>query len=166
MNPSGIEAYRLGRSFDVMPIPMDPAHCVDVPAGPLIFVVESRHLTDEAISSNAVERGRPDATYDSGIDDEGACVHVLSAGDRSEHLRFDCFDNEPHYHYIRQADQQNVVVRFDQFAEGDARDWTLGRLRSRLPHMLGFLGLTELADAVQATDLEPAVAEVERLLSR
>jgi hypothetical protein len=32
--------------------------------------------------------------------------------------------------------------------------------------MLGFLGLTELADAVQATDLEPAVAEVERLLSR
>ncbi|MBM4575863.1 hypothetical protein GS415_07780 [Rhodococcus hoagii] len=72
----------------------------------------------------------------------------------------------PHYHYIRQADQQNVVVRFDQFAEGDARDWTLGRLRSRLPHMLGFLGLTELADSVQATDLEPAVAEVERLLSR
>ncbi|MGO4200524.1 hypothetical protein AB4Z09_01960 [Rhodococcus sp. TAF43] len=164
MNPSGIEAYRLGRSFDVMPIPMDLEHCVEVPAGPLTFVVESRRLTDEAINSNARDRGRPDATYDSGIDDGGACVHVLGTADRLERLRFDCFDNEPHYHYIHQSEQVNVVVRFDQFAEGDPREWTLERLRSRLPHMLEHLGSVGLADEVRAVDLSPAVDEVARLL--
>lgn len=164
MKPSGIDAYVLGRSYDVMPIPMDPEFCVEVPAGPLTFVVESRRLTDDAINTNALDRGRPDATYDTGIEDGGACVHVLSAADGLEHLRFDCFDNEPHYHYIDNVVQANVVVRFDQFAEGDPQEWTLGRLRDRLPHMLDHLGLTELAAAVRAEDLEPAVAEVERLL--
>lgn len=164
MKPSGIEAYSLGRSYDVMPIPMDPEFCIEVPSGPLTFVVESRRLTDHDINTNAVDRGRPDATFDTGIDDGGACIHVQSTSDSLEHLRFDCFDNEPHYHYIDNSAQANVVVRFDQFAEGDPLSWTLGRLRNRLPHMLDHLGLTELADQVRAADLEPSIAEVERLL--
>ncbi|MGF7122679.1 DUF7700 domain-containing protein [Rhodococcus sp. BE178] len=160
MNPSGIEAYRLGRSFDVMPIPMDPEHCVYVPAGPLTFVVESRRLTDEPSTRTRAIGAVPDATYDSG----GACVHVLDTVDRLERLRFDCFDNEPHYHYIHQSEQVNVVVRFDQFAEGDPREWTLERLRSRLPHMLEPLGSVRLADEVRAADLGSAIDEVARLL--
>lgn len=164
--PSGIEAYFLGRSYDVMPIPMDPAHCVEVPAGPLTFIIESRRLTDEAINTNALDRGRPDATYDTGIHDGGACVHVLGAEDRLEWLRFDCFDNEPHYHYIRNADQSNVVVRFDQFAEGDPEAWTVGRLRQSLPAMLRHAGAEELADVVAAADLTAAVDEVAAILAR
>lgn len=164
--PSGIEAYQLGRSYDVMPIAMIPEHCVEVPAGPLTFVVESRNLSDEAINLNAVDRGRPDQTYDSGIDDAGACVHVLGAADDLEWLRFDCFDNEPHYHYVRNDSQSNQVIRFDQFAEGDPEEWTLQRLRSNLPAMLRYAGAEALADEVAATDLSGYVDQVAALLAK
>lgn len=163
---SGIEAYRLGRSFEVMPIPMDPDCCQDVSAGPLTFVVESRRLSDEAINTNAVDRGRPDQTYDSGIDDGGACVHVCDSADGREWLRFDCFDNEPHYHYVLHNEQRNVVVRFDQFAEGDPEAWTLGRLRTRLPAMLRHAGAEELAAVVADAELGAAVDEVAEILRR
>ena len=161
---SGIEAYQLGRSYDVMPIPMDPAFCVEVSAGPLVFVVESRRLSDEAINVNALERDHPDQTYDTGIDDGGACVHVLGAEDSLEWLRFDCFDLEPHYHYVRNEAQSNQVVRFDQFAEGDPQVWTLQRLRSNLPAMLRYAGAEQLADQVTGSDLTVAVDEVAAIL--
>lgn len=164
--PSGIEAYQLGRHYDVMPIPMVPEHCVEVAAGPLTFVVESRNLSDEAINLNALDRGRPDQTFDSGIDDSGACVHVLGAVDGAEWLRFDCFDNEPHYHYVRNHEQSNQVIRFDQFAEGDPEEWTLQRLRTNLPAMLAYAGAQELADAVATADLSSAVDEVAVLLEK
>lgn len=166
MQPSGVEAYFLGRSFDIMPIPMAPAACVEVAAGPITFVVESRKLSDEDINRNAVSRGRPDQTNDTGIDDGGACVHVLGTADRLEHLRFDCFDNEPHYHYIRNADQTNVVVRFDNFAEGDPLLWTLERIRTRLPEMLEHAGATKLASQAREYDLSEAIDDVEALLLR
>lgn len=164
MQSSGLEAYMLGRSFDVMPIPMDPEMCVEIPAGPVTFIVESRVLTDEAINDNAIGRGRPDQTFDTGLNDGGASVHVLGASDRLEHLRFDCFDNEPHYHYIHNAEQTNVVVRFDNFAEADPHAWTLERLRERLPQMLDRAGAVELAEQVRRSDLSAAIGEVERLL--
>lgn len=163
---SGIEAYQLGRSFEVMPIPMDPGFCIEVPAGPVTFVVESRRLSDEAINTNALDRGRPDQTYDSGIDDGGACVHVCDSADGLEWLRFDCFDNEPHYHYVRNTEQCNVVVRFDQFAEGDPEAWTLDRLRSRLPAMLRYAGAEGLADATDSAELGAAVDRVAEILQR
>ncbi|WP_244931499.1 hypothetical protein [Nocardioides sp. W7] len=164
--PSGVEAYLLGRTYAVMPIPMVPEHCVEVPAGPLTFVVEARRLSDEAINENAFDRGRPDQTVVSGIDDGGACVHVLDAEDGLEWLRFDCFDNEPHYHYVRNGESANQVVRFDQFAEGDPETWTLQRLRTSLPAMLRYAGAAALAETVAEADLTAAVDEVARVLLR
>ena len=38
--------YRRGNRYDVLPIPMIPAHCHPVDAGPVRFVVESRSLTN------------------------------------------------------------------------------------------------------------------------
>ena len=77
-------------------------------------------------------------------------IHVLGAADRLEHLRFDCFEHEPHYHYIRNAEQANVVVRIDTFAEGDPTAWSLRCLRERLPEMLAHADATELAEQVRA----------------
>ena len=165
---SGLDAYKLGRRYEVMPIPMDPAACVDVPAGPLTFVVEGRQLTDDAIVDNAVAQGRPDGIdQPDGVFDEGTSIHVLGADDRREHLRFDCFEREPHYHYIRNDEQANVVVRIDTFAEGDALRWTLGRLRDRLPEMLGHAGAAPLAAEVDRARAEVAagVDRVERVLA-
>jgi hypothetical protein len=160
---SGLEAYVLGRAYPVMPIPMVPEACTDVPAGPITFVVEGRRLTDEAILGNAIERGGLDAIEQpDGVDDGGLTIHVLGTDDRLEHLRFDCFEHEPHYHYIRNAEQANVVVRIDTFAEGDPTEWSLRCLRERLPEMLAHAGAPELATLVRSSTTEVA-AGIERV---
>jgi hypothetical protein len=169
MKPSGLDAYKLGRRYDAMPIAMVPEACLDVPAGPVTFVVEARRLTAKAIRDSAGQQGKdPGIQAAAGIDDGGMTLHVLGTSDRVEHLRFDCFENEPHYHYIHNDDQANVVVRFDDVAEGDPTVWTLERVRSRLPEMLEYAGAAELAAAARdaAPQILEAAAEVERLLER
>lgn len=167
-SPNSIEAYRIGRSYEVMPIAMVPEACVRVPAGPVTFVVEARRLTDERIISSAQDQGRIDAIDDlNGVDDGGASLHVLGTADGLEYLRFDCFDHDPHYHYVRNTAQTNVVVRLDTFAEGDPRLWTLARVRTRLPEMLSYADGEELAFAARAAqaEIDAALPEVERLLA-
>jgi hypothetical protein len=168
MTESGVEAYKLGRWYDVMPIAIVPEAAVDVPAGPVTFVVESRTLTERHIVESARAQDRLDAIDDAaGVDDGGPSLHVLGTADRLEYLRFDCFENEPHYHYVRNDLQANVVVRLDTFAEGDPTRWTLDRVRQRLPEMLENAGAPELADAARRARpaVEQALVEVERLLA-
>jgi hypothetical protein len=164
---SGLEAYTLGRAYPVMPIPMVPEACIDVPAGPVTFVVEGRRLTDEAILGNALERGGLDAIEQpDGVDDGGTTIHVVGTVDGLEHLRFDCFEHEPHYHYIRNAEQANVVVRIDTFAEGDPTEWSLRCLRGRLPEMLAHAGVPELGEQVRlaAADVAAGLDRVEAMV--
>ena len=153
MTPSGIEAYQLGRAYTVMPIPMVPEHCVEISAGPVTFVVEARALSDDAIIENEKSRGVSDGVdHDKGVDDYGASLHVCDADGRlgKEFLRFDAFDNEPHYHYIFNESQSNVVVRFDNVAEGDPLEWTLRGVGSRLAEMLEYAEGADVAAAVRA----------------
>lgn len=167
--PSGIDAYRLGREYTVMPIPMIPAHCVEVPAGPVRFVVEARSLTQEAIVLNEARQDATDGVdHDHEVDAAGASLHVLGADDGLEHLRFDAFDNEPHYHYIHQSVQRNTVVRIDDRAEGDVLAWVLRVVGERLPEMLEHAGVGELADAVRHDPeaVDRGLAEVGPLLRR
>lgn len=154
---NGIEAYVLGRTYAVMPIEMVPEACTPYPAGPVTFVVEERRLDDEAILTSAAAQGRLDAVdRPTGVDDGGPSLHVLGTDDGLEHLRFDCFEREPHYHYIRQAEQANVVVRIDTHAEGDPLAWALGVVGARLPEMLEHAGAPDLAAAVRAAPDEVA----------
>lgn len=165
MPPSGLEAYQLGRRYDVLPIAMVPEACVEVPAGPVTFVIESRRLTDAAIIDSAERQGRRDAIDEpAGVDDGGASLHVLGTADGLEHLRFDCFDNEPHYHYIHPTEEWNVVVRLDTFAEGDPKAWVVEKMRTRLPEMLEHAEAGDLAAEVRAdaATVTAAVAEVGR----
>jgi hypothetical protein len=59
-------------------------------------------------------------------------------------------------------------VRIDQYAEGDPVDWTIGRLRSRLPAMLEYAGAAGLADDVRAhaADILKVVNQIESLLRK
>jgi hypothetical protein len=153
-------AYRRGTELDVMPIPPIPEHCIEVPAGPVTFVVESRD-----VGADLTLQGRPPA---SGADalpllsDAGASLHVVDAATGLERLRFDCFDNEPHYHYVKHEAASNHIVRIDEIAEGDPVAWTIGRMRDRLPEMLEYAGAPDAAAAVRA-DAGEVAAAVERL---
>ena len=67
---------------------------------------------------------------------------------RHGHLRFDCFENEPHYHYIEQAAGANIVVRIDELAVGDPVDFSLACVEHHLADMLRNCGVADLADEV------------------
>jgi len=156
--------YRRGNRYPQMPIPMVTEHCIPVDAGAVQLVVESRRLT------NAILADTYGGTVDNGIefDDFGASLHVCGTTDGLEHLRFDCFENEPHYHYIEQANGANTVVRIDELAVGDPIEFSLACVERHLPEMLRHCGVGALADevAAQPDTVRAAVGEVRELMRR
>jgi hypothetical protein len=153
--------YRRGNRYEQMPIPMVAEHCIPVDAGAVQLVVESRRLTNEILEQTY------GGTTGSNIhfDDFGASLHVCSTADGLEHLRFDCFENEPHYHYIEQAAGANTVVRIDELAVGDPVEFSLACVEHHLPDMLRHCGVADLADQVASQpDAVPAAVERVRAL--
>jgi hypothetical protein len=156
--------YRRGNRYGQLPIPMVAEHCVPVDAGAVQLVVESRRLTNaiiEATFDGAVDAAVP-------FDDFGASLHVCGTADGLEHLRFDCFEHEPHYHYIEQANGANTVVRIDELAVGDPIEFSLACVEHHLPDMLRHCGVGELADEVagRREAVGAAIAEVRELMRR
>ena len=121
--------YRRGNRFDQLPIPMVAEHCIPVDAGAVQLVVESRRLTNEIIEATFDDVVKAEIPFD----DFGATLHVCGTADGLEHLRFDCFENEPHYHYIEQANGANTVVRIDELAVGDPIEFSLAVRRAPPP---------------------------------
>jgi hypothetical protein len=156
--------YRRGNRYDQLPIPMVSEHCIPVDAGAVQLVVESRTLTNDIID------GTFDGVVDAGIpfDDFGATLHVCGTDDGLEYLRFDCFENEPHYHYIEQAKAANTVVRIDELAVGDPVEFSLACVEHHLPDMLRHCGVGDLADEVagRPDQVSAAIVEVRELMRK
>ena len=72
----------------------------------------------------------------------------------TEILRFDCFDQLPHYHYG--PANHNIRLNMDKTTVGNPFGWTMDNLRSKLPSLIQRAGYEELAAAVEA---EPVAAE-------
>jgi hypothetical protein len=154
--------YQIGRWGTRMPLEPVPEHCVSVDGGPIRFVVEARQLTDE-IAAEFQARFEQAPTQQAGeFDDFGASLHVCGAEDGLEHLRFDCFDQDPHYHYIHQQAQNHLVVRMDNVADPNTIAWTVGRLRERLPEMLEYAQAGDLAVKARS-DMASVLAAVDRV---
>ena len=156
--------YRRGNRYEQLPIPMVAEHCVPVDAGAVQLVVESRRLTNAILDDTYHGAVETKLTFD----DFGASLHVCGTADGVEHLRFDCFENEPHYHYIDQAEGANTVVRIDELAVGDPIEFSLACVEHHLPDMLRNCGVAGLADAVAADPdrLHAAVDEVRALMAK
>ncbi len=109
-----------------------------IPAGALTFGIEYRHLQN----------------------DRGVCIHVFHElhGGQDELLRFDCFERAPHYHYAWSKNDQYVPL--DTTAEGDPLQWTLTRLRTRLPAMLIRAGAADLARTLDQRDIDAALPTI------
>src|SRR5262249_47081166 len=76
-------------------------------------------------------------------------------------LRFDCFQEDPHYHYVSWSARSNEMLHMDPVADGDPLAWALERLRTRLPQMLERAGAAEAAarvDLRRVDALPPRVA--------
>jgi hypothetical protein len=156
--------YRRGIRFDRAPIPMDEEHCIPVDAGPVQFVVESRRLTNDVIDNTYHGDFYPKVAFDDG----GATLHVCGAADGLEYLRFDCFENEPHYHYIDNAAGTNTVVRIDELAVGDPVEFSLNCVEHHLADMLRNCGVDTLADEVtgEHEKVSAALIDIRELMRR
>ena len=143
----------------------------ELEAGVLTFGVEYRSLDpvslEETYAGDADHLAELRATSpEGGFSDQGVSLHVRGTSDGHEYLRFDVFDDEPHYHYVhRTADGTvvNQVIDFDVTAHGDMLDWTLERLRTRLAAMLTAAGGADLADRIEPANVDAAIDDVERL---
>jgi len=153
------EVLQLGIVASGPPIPPVLEETTFVEAGEVSFGVEYRVLTDEVIESSTVEL---DPDRPTGFDSRGFTIHVYETRGHREYLRFDCFDNDPHYHYITPG-EVNRVIAYDVAGNGDMWAWTLECLRSRLPAMLekaGAAGLAKKVDAERVLGVIPRVIEL------
>ena len=143
----------LGHVYDVQPMAPDADHTTYLDAGLLRLGVEYRRLDPEALQAyfsgddlREVEEHSPEG----GFKDEGVSIHVESVGDDHEYLRFDVFDDDPHYHYVDKQQGTNTVIGFDRAANGEMMPWVLRQLGDRLGPMLSAAGAGHVAAALEA----------------
>jgi hypothetical protein len=158
-----------GTTYNVAPIPPDDAHTTYVDAGALRIGVEYRLLDDAELEANyqgdEMKEIR-DALDDAIVQDNGASIHVLGREDGHEYLRFDLFEQGPHYHYIDLGGKEQTIIDFDRVALGEMLPWALAQLRDRIIPMLERAGGGKLAREVEANTepLKASLTEVERLV--
>lgn len=90
------------------------------------------------------------------MDDQGLCLQVYADidGQDTEILRFDCFDQSPHYHYG--PENHNIRLFMDKTTAGNPLGWTIGNLRHKLPAMVRRSGYDALADKLEAHPVDAA----------
>ena len=155
-----------GTVYSLPPIPPDPEHTTWVPAGGLSIGVEYRLLDDAEIEANYAGRALDeirDMLKDRVVQDNGVSLHVAGAHDGHEYLRFDLFEQDPHYHYIEPSGERQTIVQYDRVAMGEMLPWALHQLRHRLEPMLERAGGAELVAKVDRAGLDAGLVRVEAL---
>lgn len=137
-----------GSGSDQPPEPLHPAHTRFFPAGAVDIGIEYRLLNPDTVRESYKMMENSEAIlarFEEKIKetepkiDEGLSIHVMSPDRRAEYLRFDCFAEWPHYHYIRTDQPGNLLnwsIVIDRVADGEPLDFALDRIRHRLPAML------------------------------
>ena len=161
----------LGTVYAIAPQPADEASTRWIDAGPIAIGVEYRELDPESLLATYADnpQSMEDILKAGGATfvDEGVSFHVKSTEDGHEYLRFDVFEGEPHYHYIRKVSAgeeiSNHIIPFDIAAHGDMFEWVLRCLRERLPAMLREVSAEGLVRDLDPARLTRAVDEAETL---
>ena len=127
-------------------------------------IVEYRRLSDAVAAAAQLEpadgRVRGQTTE---LDDRGVSIHVFGKqdGEEREFLRFDCFEEDPHYHYLSWRERSNEMLHMDPAALGDPVAFALECIERRLPALLRRAGAADLAAAVDVIALARVLPEVQ-----
>ena len=163
----------IGKVYNIPPQPPVAEHTHVLPAGAVTFGVEYRDVDPESLAATyagneahltELEERSPEG----GFTDEGVSIHVCGTDDGHEYVRFDVFDDEPHYHYIHRPEPAggevvNNVIDFDRTALGDMLPWAIERLRTRLPAMLTEAGGGHLVPQLDKALIGGVVDDVETM---
>jgi hypothetical protein len=159
----------VGTVYGIPPQPHVPEHTESFPAGAVTFGVEYRDLDPESLratyAGDAAQLAElEERSPEGGFADRGVTIHVWDAADGHLYVRFDCFDDEPHYHYNHRVGADgavvNNVVQFDPVAHGPMLPWALACLRTRLPEMLEHAGASDVAARLDPQAVDRAIDEV------
>jgi len=164
-----MSAPMIGKVYGIPPQPPIEENTRAFPAGAVSFSVEYRDLDPEMLEETYKDNPAylaelREKSPEGGFADAGVTVHVFDTDDGYEYLRFDVFDDEPHYHYIHRTVDDSVmnnVIDFDAVAHGDMFRWTFERLRTRLAPMLEHAGGAELAQKIDADVVAQVLTDVE-----
>ncbi len=149
--------------YSVMPIPPVEAHTTWFDAGELRIGVEYRLLTDAVAAAAELAAADGDVRgQTTELDDRGVSLHVCAEqdGEQREFLRFDCFLEDPHYHYVSWRARSNEMLHLDPVADGDPLAWALDRIRHRLAPMLERAGAPEVAASIDDAALGAIIDDV------
>jgi hypothetical protein len=153
--------------YHTLPVRPYMEHTVCVGAGAVTFGVEYRHLDEASIlaeygpDARSKFGGKRPAGMAEVVEEDGVALHVFDSGTGEERLRFDCFDDAPHYHLLAPAESCNVVIEHDP-ALGPLLDWALAEMQARLPDLLRQAGAGGVADQVDAAAVAGALRTVEQ----
>lgn len=135
----------VGVVYTIPPEPLDERHTRFFEGAGIRIGVEYRNLDQDRVTDFYAANPEYAAQYEQvkaehgEFEDDGVTLHVIGA-DGHEYLRFDCFRDEPHYHYVRKTRPEepphNHWIPLDDVANGEPLDWAFGRLRTRLVPML------------------------------
>lgn len=160
-----LAAMEIGHVYEMPPMRPDDAHTAYFPAGVIKIGVEYRNLTPEALveyyggDEAYVEELRRTAPL--GIEDRGVSLHVFDADGQWEYLRFDLFEDAPHYHYNHLGGGRNHIIPFDETAHGSIAEWAVNKIRTgELAPMLAQAGGAGLAEGLDADVLADAADQV------
>ncbi|MEE3328719.1 MAG: hypothetical protein VX252_15375 [Myxococcota bacterium] len=151
--------------YNVMPIAPLDEQILYFNAGAIRIGVEYRLLDDAIAAASSTPGAQGDeAGAESFGQDRGVSLHVYGQeeGEMLECIRFDCFDEDPHYHYIGWAEKTNQMIHIDPIAQGDPLSFALDCIRHRLAPMLKRAGANSAARLVEPEQIEaimPRVAE-------
>src|SRR5262249_61590898 len=66
-------------------------------------------------------------------------------------LRFDCFEDEPHFHYGSEG--HNIELQVDKTKVSDSIAWSMDYLRGNVASLVGSAGYSALADTLDEATL-------------
>lgn len=126
-----------------------------IDAGAVSFALQHRYLDGGA------PHGQGDGGRGGNNPTQGVCIQVVGqvGGRETELLRFDCFDDDAHYHYG--PENQNERIMLDPTVTGNPIGWTMKRLQTALPAMLTRAGYEELANQLDADLVAQKLPDVE-----
>jgi hypothetical protein len=93
--------------------------------------------------------------------DRGPSVRVYADvdGHPAQLLRFDCFENDPHYHYNPEGHDDHR--KLDRQEVPDPVAWTLAQLAGNLASMIRTAGYEQVANRVDPDAVADAIPQVE-----
>jgi hypothetical protein len=162
----------IGKVYNIPPQPPVAENTRYLPAGAITFGIEYRDVDPETLAATYAGDAKQlaeleEKSPEGGFTDEGVSIHVCGTDDGHEYVRFDVFDDEPHYHYIHRtpsgAEVVNNVIDFDSAAHGDMLPWAIECLRTRLPEMLAEADGGHLVPQLDSEVVGRVVDEVQQI---